>query len=103
MIDADEDWCVTKVINPIAQDELERVVASLSVKEKKEFVILTPSKFVDLVPPETLVRPKFVIESAASQGMTRSGRCYIFEELAFGGKKKDPRKSPMSEGEAKEF
>ena len=46
MIETDEDWCMTKVITPIVHDELERVVASLSVKEKKEFVILTPQRLL---------------------------------------------------------
>ena len=103
MIDADEDWCVTKVINPIAQDELERVVASLSVTEKKEFVILTSAKVVALVPPETLVRPKFVIETAAAQGMIRFRRCYTLQKLASGAQKKDQGKMPISEGEVEEF
>ncbi|KAK4733993.1 hypothetical protein R3W88_008254 [Solanum pinnatisectum] len=68
--------------NPIALDNLERAVASLSIKEKKEFVILTPEKVVALVPQETLARSKFVIETAVTQGMTRSGRCYTPEELS---------------------
>lgn len=42
-------------------------MASLSIKEKKEFVILTPAKAVALVPSETLVRPKFVIETIVAQ------------------------------------
>ena len=76
MIETDEDWCMTKVITPIVHDELERVAASLSVKEKKEFVILTPANVVTMVPLETTTRPKFVIKTTAAQGMTRSGRCY---------------------------
>ena len=32
--------------------------------------------------------------------MTRSGRCYTFEELDLGGKNKDKVKRPISEGEA---
>ena len=44
------DWCLTKVITPIVHDDLEIVVASLSVKEKKEFVILTLAKVFALVP-----------------------------------------------------
>ena len=63
-------------------EELEKVVASLNVKEKKEFVILTPAKVVSLVPLETLVRPKFVTETIATQGMTHYGRCYTPEELS---------------------
>ena len=55
-----------KVITPIVHDELEKNVVSLSVKEKKKFVILTSAKVVALVPPETLVRQKFVIETAAA-------------------------------------
>ena len=50
MIAADDDWCVIKAIVPIALNELEMVVASLSIRQKKEFVILTPEKVVALVP-----------------------------------------------------
>ena len=46
------------------------VVVSLSVKEKKDFVIVTPAKVVALVPLETLARPKFVIETVPAQHMT---------------------------------
>ena len=50
MIEIDEDGFGTKMITPIVHDDLERVVASLSVKEKREFFILTPTKVVSLVP-----------------------------------------------------
>ncbi|XP_069154398.1 uncharacterized protein [Solanum lycopersicum] len=103
MIETDEDGCGTKMIIPIVHEDLERAVASLSVKEKREFVILTPAKAVALVPSKTLVKPKFVIETAVAQGMTRSGRCYTPDELALGGQKKDHAKRPISEGEAEEF
>jgi len=66
MIAADDDWCVIKAIVPIALNELEIVVASLSIRQKKEFVILTPEKVVALVPRETPVRPKFVIQTAVT-------------------------------------
>ena len=84
-------------------EELEKVVASLNVKEKKEFVILTPAKVVTFVPFEAPARPKFVIETAAAQGITQSGRCYNPEELDFGGQKKDKGKRPISEGDTEEF
>ncbi|XP_015084367.1 uncharacterized protein LOC107027821 [Solanum pennellii] len=103
MIEMDEDGCETKMITPIVHEDLERAVASLSVKEKREFVILTPAKAVALVPSKTLVKPKFVIETAVAQGMTRSGRCYTPDELALGGQKKDHTKRPISEGKAEEF
>ncbi|XP_049403577.1 uncharacterized protein LOC125867192 [Solanum stenotomum] len=99
----DQNVCVTKTIVPIVPDELERVVASLSIREKKNFMILTPEKAVALVPREILTRPKFVIETAATQGMTRSGRCYTPKELAQGRQKKDQTKRLISEAEAKEF
>ena len=83
------------MITPIVHDDLERVVASLSVKKKREFVILTPSKVVALVPSETLVKPKFVIETAVAQGMTRSGRCYTPDDLTLWGQKKDQAKRPI--------
>ena len=60
------------MITPIIYDDMEKVVASLIIKEKKEFVIFTPAKVVALVPTKTLVKSKFVIETVASQGMTIS-------------------------------
>ncbi|XP_027772414.1 uncharacterized protein LOC114076918 [Solanum pennellii] len=103
MIETDEDEREAKRITPVVQEDLERAVASLSVKERREFVILTPAKAVALVPSKTLPKPKFVIETAVAQGMTRSGRCYTPDELALGGQKKDHAKRPISEGEAEEF
>ena len=46
MIGRDNDWCMAKAIVSIAHDKLERVVASLSIREKNEFVIVTPKKVV---------------------------------------------------------
>ena len=103
MIETNDDWCGTKVITPIACDELEKVVAALRIKEKKDFVILTFSKFVALVRSKTLTKLKFVIETAGTQGMTQSGRCYTLEELALGGQKKDQDKRPISEGKVEDF
>ena len=88
MIEIDEDERETKRITPVEQEDLEKDVASLSVREKGEFVILTPTKAVALVPSKTLANPKFVIETAVAQGMTRSGRCYTADELSLGGQKK---------------
>lgn len=84
---------MTKVITLIVHDELERIVALLSLKEKKEFVILTPANVVALVPLETPSRPKFVIETIAAKVMTRSGKCYTPEDMDLGGQKKDQGKS----------
>ena len=64
---------------------------------------MKPAKVFALVPSKTLIKPKFVIETAAAQGMTRSGRGYTFDELSLGGKKKDQAKRLISEGEAEEF
>ncbi|KAK4728108.1 hypothetical protein R3W88_021096 [Solanum pinnatisectum] len=91
MIEMDDDWCVAKEIVLIAPDELERAVALLSIRKKKEFVILTPEKVVAWVPRETLARPKFMIEMAVTQ------------ELAQGVQKKDQSKRPISKAEAEEF
>ena len=85
MIETDEEACETKRITLVAQEDLEKAVASLSVREKGEFVILTPAKVVALVPSKTLAKPKFVIKMVVAQGMTRSGRCYTPDELALGG------------------
>ena len=57
MIETDDDSCGMKVITLIVHGELEKVVDSLSIKEKKEFTILTPAKVVVLVPSKTLIRP----------------------------------------------
>ncbi|XP_069146122.1 uncharacterized protein [Solanum lycopersicum] len=103
MIEIDKDKRESKRITPVVQEDLEKAVASLSVREKGEFVILTPAKAVALVPAKTLAKPKFVIETAVAQGMTRSGRYYTPNELALGGQKKDHAKRPISEAEAEEF
>ncbi|XP_004240794.1 uncharacterized protein [Solanum lycopersicum] len=96
MIETDEHECETKRITPVTEEDLEKVVSSLSVKEKGEFVIMTPAKDVALVPSQTLSKPKFVIETVVAQGMTRSGRCYTPDELALGGQNKDHAKRPIS-------
>ena len=85
MVEIDEDERETKRITPVEQEDLEKDVASLSVREKGEFVILTLAKVVALVPSKTLAKPKFVIKMVVAQGMTRSGRCYTPDELALGG------------------
>ena len=103
MIETYKDWCGTKVITPIVQDELEKSVVSLRIKEKKEFVILTPAEAIALVPSKTLIKTKFVIETVVAQGMTLSGRYYTPEELARVGQRKDQAKRPISEGEAEQF
>ncbi|KAK4738129.1 hypothetical protein R3W88_001826 [Solanum pinnatisectum] len=92
MIETDDDGFVAKAIVPIAPDNPERA-----------FVILTPKKVTALVPRETPARSKFVIETAVTQGMTRSGRCYTPEELSQGVQKKEQSKRPISEAEAEEF
>ena len=81
MIEKNDDWCGTKVLTPTVYDELEKAVAALSIKEKKKFIILTPTEVVALGPSKTLIKPKFVIETPASQGMTQSRRCYTPQEL----------------------
>ena len=94
---------MTKVITPVVHDEVEKVVASLSIKEKKDFVNLIPVKGFDLVPLETIVRQKFVIQTIIAQGITQSWRWYTPKELSLGGQKKDQGKRSISEGEAEEF
>lgn len=99
MIEIDDEWCMTKVINVIVHDELERDVASLSIKEKKEFVILTLAKVVDFVPFEAPSTPKIMIETGDTWAVTRSWRHYTLEEFDFGGQKKYEGKNSISEGE----
>lgn len=70
IIETNDDWCMTKMIVSIVDNELEKAMASLSIKEKKKFVILTPIKVVALVPIETPARTRFVIETASAQCMT---------------------------------
>ena len=50
MIEIDDDSCGTKMITQIVHDDMEKVSSSLSIKDKKEFVILTRAKVVALVP-----------------------------------------------------
>lgn len=38
------------MITLIIHDDLEKVVASLSIKEKREFIVLKPAKVVALLP-----------------------------------------------------
>lgn len=59
----------------------------LSIKDKKEFVILTPTKVVSLVPKENPTRPRFVSDTSSTQGMTRSCRCYTQDKIK--GKSKE--------------
>lgn len=92
---------MTKIL--IFHDELDRVVTSLSIKEKKNFMILTPEKVIALVSIETPTRPQIVIETASAQGITRSGRCYTPEELGYRGQKKNRMKSLINEAEVEEF
>ena len=103
MIKTDDHWGMRKEIVLIVHDELERVLASSSIKENKEFVILKLVKVVAFVQIETPSRPRFVIKTTLAQGMTRFGRCYTPEELAHGGKIKDQGKRLISKGEAEEF
>ena len=100
MRETDDDWGVTKAIVSIVHDALERVVASLSIKEKKEFVNLTSAKVVALMPIKTLAQPRFVIVTTSAQGMTRSSSCYTPEEFSHGGQKNNQGKRSISEGEA---
>jgi len=45
----------------------------------------------------------FVVQAATTQGMTRSGRCYIPEELTQETRRKENQKRLIIEGEAEEF
>ena len=67
MIEIDKNECETKRITPVVQEDLEKAFASLSVREKREFVILTPAKAVAFVPSKTLAKPKFIIETVVAK------------------------------------
>ena len=103
MIETDDELCGTKMITPIVHNDSENDVVSLSIKQKKEFVILTPAKIVALVSSKTLIKPKIVIKTAAAQGMKRSARCYTPDEISLKGQKKDQSKRHLSEGETEKF
>ena len=55
------------------------------------------------MPSETLVKPKFVIETSVAQGMNRFGWCCTPDELALKGEKKDQAKRTIRDREAEEF
>lgn len=102
-IETDDNWFMAKAIILIVHNELEKVLASLIIREKKEFVILTLENVVTLVTIETNALQRFVIETASAQGITRSGRCYTPEELGYRGQKKNRMKSLINEAEVEEF
>lgn len=84
----------------IVHDELEKAAASLRNRVKKEFVFLICKKVVALVQIKTLARPRFVIETAPAQDMTRSYRCYTLEKLSHWGKNKDQTMRSICDAEA---
>lgn len=92
MIEMDNNWGVKKALILIVYDELETIVSSLRIKERKEFLLLTLTMVFVLVIIETPTRQKFVIETVSAHGITRTGRCYTLEELAHGGKTITTRK-----------
>ena len=51
-------------------------IDSLSIKEKKEFVILTAEKTVALGQIKTPARPRFLIENGSAQGII--GRVVLY-------------------------
>ncbi|PHT27633.1 hypothetical protein CQW23_32763 [Capsicum baccatum] len=80
------EWASGKTITQVnsekrkrAEDvgKIEKVLASLSMKEKAPFIVITAPTQV-YAPP---LRKEFIVQTAAAQGMTRSGQCYIPEEL----------------------
>ena len=103
MAETNDDCCGIKRITPIIHNDLEKDVASLSIKQKKEFVIFTLAKVVALVSSKTLIKPKFVIKIVVAQGNTRSGRCYPLDELSLEGQNKNQPKRPIREGETEKF
>ena len=76
--------------------KIEKVVAALSISEKAAFIVMTASTQVYASPP----KKEFIVQTAAAQGMKRSGRCYIPEKLT---NKKDSQKRPITKVEAEEF
>ncbi|PHT27630.1 hypothetical protein CQW23_32760 [Capsicum baccatum] len=86
IIKVEGEWASGKTITQVnyekrkrAEDvgKMEKVVAALSIKEKAPFIVITAPTQV-YAPP---LRKEFIVQTAAAQGMTRSGRCYIPEEL----------------------
>ena len=64
MIETDEDEREAKRITPVVQEDLERAVASLSVKERREFVILTPAKLLPWCLQKLSLSPNFSLKSS---------------------------------------
>lgn len=77
-------------------EKIDRSVAALSVKERPLFILMTFLTQVYTPPPGK----EFILEFVVSQGMERSGQCYILKDLT---NRKDSLKIPITEGEVKEF
>lgn len=61
MIKIDDELCMTNAIVSLVHEELEKVGASLSMREKKEFAILTLEKVVSLLLPEQSLLLKLIL------------------------------------------
>ncbi|XP_049360477.1 uncharacterized protein LOC125825188 [Solanum verrucosum] len=106
MIERDEYWFANGTIGEANVYSLIPTLASLTIKARPEFVVITaPHQAFALAKERSNEKPKekFVVQAATAQGMTRSGRCYVPEELAQETRRKENQKRPITEGEAEEF
>uniref|UniRef100_M1BA63 Uncharacterized protein n=2 Tax=Solanum tuberosum TaxID=4113 RepID=M1BA63_SOLTU len=95
MIEVEEDWCVDKSIIPTNPDNLEKIVASLSIVEKSKFVVMAPHQAFPLVPKNGQNRKKvndvspkplphlyksFLVEGYDNDDSLREGTTDLLEE-----------------------
>ena len=106
MIESDKDWIANGIVGKTNVNSLIPIVASLTIKAHQEFVVITaPHQAFALAKERNNEQPKekFIVQAATAQGMTRSRRCYVPEELAQETRRKQNQKRPITECEAEEF
>ena len=106
MIESDEDWLANGSVGKTNVNSLIPTVASLTIKAHPEFVVITaPHRAFALAKERSNKQPKekFIVQAATAQWMTRSGRCYVPEELAQETRRKENQKRPITEGEVEEL
>ena len=106
MIESDEDWLANGSVGKTNVNSLIPTVASLTIKAHQEFVVITaPHQAFALAKERNNEQPKekFIVQAATAQWMTRSGRCYVPEELSQKTRRKENQKRLITEGEVKEF
>uniref|UniRef100_M1B2Y6 Uncharacterized protein n=1 Tax=Solanum tuberosum TaxID=4113 RepID=M1B2Y6_SOLTU len=105
MVEVEENWCVDRAIIQTNPDNIEKVVAFLSIVEKSKFVVMAPHQAFALVPNNSRnmnevndVSPKhlphlyqsFLVEEYANDDNLREGTRDLLERRA-GGIDQDTR------------